>query len=273
MTIEKRHLLETLAGFGGVTVAVVGDLLADLYVNARPIGLSREAPVMVLEEEKQWISPGGAANAVTNCLSLSGKALCIGLVGDDRSGEMLLENLASRGAEGSGIVTVEDATTYTKMRVFAGDLHTVKQQVMRLDRRPADRLGAPVEKKVLDAIGRAARSADAWLVSDYDGDLFSEAVIARLDEVGSRSVMVVDSHRRLTRFQGITCATPNESEAALASGVEITDDESAFNAAMRIREATDCDWVFLTRGNKGMAIVGRDGTRASSRPTQRRWCV
>ncbi len=231
-------------------------------MNTRPVGLSREAPVMVLEEEAQWISPGGAANAVSNCLSLSGSALCIGLVGDDRPGEMLLENLASRGADAGGIVTVEDAATYTKMRVFAGDLHTVKQQVMRLDRRPADRLGSAVERKVLEAITQAAKTADAWLISDYDGDLFSEAVIRRLHRVGGKNVMVVDSHRRLARFQGITCATPNESEAALASGVDIADDESAFNAATRIREAADCDWVFLTRGNKGMTIVGRNGTRA-----------
>lgn len=259
MALEKKLLLETLESFRDVTVAVVGDLLADIQINARPVGLSREAPVMVLREEDEGLLPGGAANAVANCLGLSGKAHVVGLVGDDAPGEMLCEALRSRGAATDGIVRAPGARTCTKTRVFAGDLHTVKQQVMRLDHVPADRMTSEVETQVLAGLSQAGEVADAWLISDYDGDLFCDAVVARINSLAAAGITVIDSHQRLERFRRATCATPNEGEAALASGIDITDDESASRAARRIRESMDTDWLFLTRGNKGLMIVGRDG--------------
>ena len=166
MTTQKEELLKTLDRFAGVKVAVVGDLLADLYVNARPAGLSREAPVMILKEEDRRVRPGGAANAVNNVLALSGRAFCVGLVGDDEAGRVLLEELEAGGADGGGVITVAGAKTYTKMRVFAGDLHTVKQQVLRLDCEGDNRMDAKTEALVVEAISLRACQADAILVSD-----------------------------------------------------------------------------------------------------------
>lgn len=249
-----------LERFGEATIAVAGDMLADLYVTARPVGLSREAPVMVLAQEDQWISPGGAANAVNNLLALAGAAEAVGLVGDDEPGRLLAAALAECGFAGDGIVTAPSAGTHTKMRVFAGDLHTVKQQVMRLDSVPGPRMTQAVEAEVLKAIDAADRKADAWLVSDYDGDLFTDAVIDRLRAVAAGKLMVVDSHKRLVRFSGAACMTPNEAEAAAASGIEVADDSSALEAARWILEETGARWVFMTRGNRGMMIVGADGS-------------
>ncbi len=257
--LKKRDLMRMLERFGEVTVAVAGDFLADVYVNARPVGLSREAPVMVLKEERQWISPGGAANAVSNILALSGGVLCVGILGDDEPGRRLLEALLARGAEGAGAVVLPGARTYTKMRVFAGDLHTVKQQVMRLDGEPVDRVDAEAERRVLEAIDRADRKAEAWLVSDYDGDFFTEKVIARFNEIAKAKAVVVDSHRRLASFKGVACTTPNENEAALAAGVEISDDSTAAEAARRLRGTMDARCVIMTRGNRGMTVAGDDG--------------
>jgi len=258
--LDKKELLATLESFGETAVAVAGDLLADLYVTARPVGLSREAPVMVLRQEDRWVSPGGAANAVGNILALSGAAEAVGVVGDDEEGRLLLAALRERGFSGDAVVTAPGARTYTKMRVFAGDLHTVKQQVMRLDSRPGGRVDGPVEQAVLAAIDSVDRHTDAWLVSDYDGDLFTDAVIERLRRAAAGKLMVVDSHRRLARFAGAACLTPNEAEAAAASGIEITDEKSAREAARRLLEMTGAEWVFLTRGNRGMVITGADGS-------------
>ncbi|MHC4712436.1 MAG: bifunctional heptose 7-phosphate kinase/heptose 1-phosphate adenyltransferase [Planctomycetota bacterium] len=257
--LKKRDLMRMLERFGEVTVGVAGDFLADVYVYARPVSVSREAPVMVLKKERQWTSPGGAANAVSNILALSGGVLCVGILGDDEPGRRLSEALLTRGADGAGTVVLPEEQTYTKMRVFAGDLHTIKQQVMRLDCEPADRVDPDVERRVLEAIDKADEKAEAWLVSDYDGDFFTEKVIARFNEIAKAKAVVVDSHRRLASFKGVACATPNENEAALAAGVEISDDSSAADAARRLRKITQAGCVVMTRGNRGMTIAGDDG--------------
>jgi len=261
--IDRKRLAAALKRFKSVSVAVVGDLLADVYVYARPVGLSREAPVMVMREESRKILPGGAANAANNVLELSGSALCIGVVGGDSAGRHLRAHLARRGADVSGVVSAARASTCTKTRVLAGDLHTVKQQVFRIDNQPHSRMRKAVETRVLTAIDRAAASADAWLVSDYDGDLLSERVIDRLNSLSADGrIVVVDSHSRLSRFSGISCATPNEAEASLESGIDITDSASALDAARRIREDLDAAYVFVTRGNRGMTLAGPRGWSA-----------
>ena len=61
-------------------------------------------------------------------------------------------------------------------------------------------------------------------------------------------------------FKGVACATPNEAEAALATGIEIVDENTAAQAAKSLREMMDAEWVFMTRGNLGMMIAGRDGS-------------
>jgi len=258
--VDSRELLRLIERFGEATVAVAGDLLADLYIASRPSGLSREAPVMILTEEGRWISPGGAANAMACVLSLSGNVLPVGVVGDDAAGVMLLEELEGRGMDTSGVIVAAGHGTYTKTRVFAGDLHTVKQQVMRIDRRPPDRVSGAVEKQVLAAIDKASGLADAWLVSDYDADFFTDSVISRLNGEGRSKILVVDSHRRLASFPGAMCVTPNEAEASLATGIQIDNDADAAQAARHLRSACDAEWVFLTRGNRGMMIAGRDGS-------------
>lgn len=257
MRIDRRQLLSALSRLSGVRVAVVGDLIADVLIYARPVGLSREAPVMILREESRTILPGGGANAAHNVLALTGRASCVGIVGGDAAGRALEAFLTKRGADGRTIVRASGAATYTKTRVLAGDVHTVKQQVFRLDNEPASRMTAAVERRVLSAIERAARTADAWLVSDYDGDMFSPRVVARLNRLAAaRRVVVVDSHSRLSRFSKVTCATPNESEASAEAQLDIVDDGTAVEAGRRIRRKMRAQWVFVTRGNKGMTIVG-----------------
>jgi len=255
--VDKQRLIEALGRLAKVKVAVVGDLIADVYVYARPVGLSREAPVMVMREESRKALPGGGANAAHNVVALSGKAICVGIVGADAAGRALEGFLAKRGAGVRTVVRAAKASTYTKTRVLAGDIHTVKQQVFRMDNEPANRMTRGVEKRVLGAIERASREADAWLVSDYDGDMFSAGVISRINRLAAAGkVVVVDSHSRLASFRGITCATPNEAEAGAQSGIDIVDDKTAIEAARRIRERTRAKWVFVTRGNRGMTIVG-----------------
>ena len=187
-------------------------------------------------------------------------ACCAGLVGDDSVGLALADCFESRGVDCGGIVKVKGGKTCTKTRVFAGDVHTVKQQVFRLDCLPSPRMTDAVEARVLSAIDAVDRRADAWLVSDYHGDFFTDKVVSKLNAIAaSGKVMVVDSHRRLGAFRGVTCATPNEQEASLASGVAIRDDESAAEAARAIRLGTGDRCMFVTRGNRGMTVIRRDG--------------
>jgi rfaE bifunctional protein kinase chain/domain len=147
--------------------------------------------------------------------------------------------------------------------MFAGGIHSAKQQVVRIDRL-AD--GA-LDKKSRDAFFRSAMSAalraDAVLVSDYGAGLVSPAVVSKirreLTRQGHVVPILVDSRYRLLSYTGLTACTPNESEVEQALGVRINDDTRTLERAGRaILERTKMQAVLVTRGSRGMALFVPD---------------
>jgi D-glycero-beta-D-manno-heptose-7-phosphate kinase len=70
----ENHLYDTVQSLAGVRVGVVGDLVADLYVSGLSDRVSREAPVLIVRHEDEWLRPGGAANVAANVAALGATA-------------------------------------------------------------------------------------------------------------------------------------------------------------------------------------------------------
>ena len=70
-------------------ILVIGDMIADVYVDGKISRISREAPVLVLEEVGQKVVAGGAANVVANVATLGGEVYALGVLGDDQNAESL----------------------------------------------------------------------------------------------------------------------------------------------------------------------------------------
>ena len=83
--------------FTALRVAVVGDLIVDHYVYARPTRLSREAPVIVMRHAGEEIGAGGAANVGRNLWAPGAQTLLVGAIGRDGNGRDLLKLLAVGG--------------------------------------------------------------------------------------------------------------------------------------------------------------------------------
>ncbi|MHB1189820.1 MAG: bifunctional heptose 7-phosphate kinase/heptose 1-phosphate adenyltransferase, partial [Armatimonadota bacterium] len=122
-----QKLKKILDSMPGRRVLVVGDVMMDEYVWGRVQRISPEAPVMVVEVERETCTAGGAANVVNNILALGGKAAIVGVVGSDDAGRSLVSRLADAGADVSGIVTDSARPTTRKTRIIA---HS--QQVVRV---------------------------------------------------------------------------------------------------------------------------------------------
>ncbi|MEZ6194427.1 MAG: PfkB family carbohydrate kinase [Planctomycetota bacterium] len=98
MTLSAKRIAEIAAAFPSARVVVVGDFMADVYLDAAPERLSREAPVLVVRWEGERRIPGGAANAVNNLAALGARTGAAGVVGDDDAGRALAACFAERGS-------------------------------------------------------------------------------------------------------------------------------------------------------------------------------
>src|SRR5437870_999848 len=136
----------------------------------------------------------------------------------------------------AGLLEHARASTVVKIRIVAGSVHTALQQVVRVDRGAAFPLDARDRAALVRALESAGRDAQAVILSDYGYD----SVTPALAEDGVRSwrargvTVALDARYRLASYRGVTLATPNESEAAAAAGIEAGDERDLARVAARL---------------------------------------
>ena len=91
--------------FSGKKILVIGDLVLDCYIWGKVSRISPEAPVPVVEVTNENFFLGGAANVAHNIVSLEGQVTVVGIVGKDRTGNVLRSILDEKGI-GSCILTI-----------------------------------------------------------------------------------------------------------------------------------------------------------------------
>src|SRR6185436_18658340 len=101
---DLATLRERVARFAGRRVAVLGDLMLDRYLWGHVDRISPEAPVPVVEVERESDSLGGAGNVAANLSRLDATAVLLGVVGRDEAGERLLKALGERGVASGSVV-------------------------------------------------------------------------------------------------------------------------------------------------------------------------
>ncbi len=254
-TPPRARLLSLVEKFPSVRVAVVGDLIADVYLYGRPYRLSREAPVPVVQYEGEEMIPGGAANTVANAAVLGARCSALGILGADAPGEGVRRKLREAGADVSGIAEVPGAPSIVKTRILAGLQNTRKQQIARIDRDPPGTRGEAAAAALARSVAALDGKTQGLVVSDYGYDALVEPVVAAVRALAESVPVLVDSHRRLRDFGGAAIATPNEEELENATGIRCEDDESVLGAAEHLRREVGLRALLVTRGNRGMALV------------------
>ncbi len=247
-------LTDIVQAFSGKKVVVLGDLVADQYILGYTSRVSREAPVLILRYDSERILLGGGANAFHNIHTLGGTPLPVGVVGDDSMGERVLGIMREKRIETMGILKVQGWRTVTKTRILAGGLHTVKQQVVRIDKEPEASLPPQVQREVTSRFLEMASEADAIMISDYGYGVVSPKTGEVLKPWGERCPVVLDSRHRILEFKGVTAATPNEPETATAVGKDRLEDRDVEWAGEHLLKITGNKAILITRGKKGMAL-------------------
>jgi rfaE bifunctional protein kinase chain/domain len=238
-------------------ICVVGDVIADIYIYGKPHKLSREAPVVVIRYEDESLCPGSAGNTINNLLALGAHVHPVSCIGRDEAGDKLYAHFAGQEKIDLDGLVRHDGRTVTKTRILAGDRHTSKQQVIRIDREMEgplpEALRADLRRKLADLIHRM----DAVILSDYEYGLIDRQMRAVAAEAARTKIVVGDSRRRLEECKGITLITPNESEAYALAGCEAETDVELVGG--RIIGFMGVEALLITRGNKGMTLFLKDG--------------
>jgi D-glycero-beta-D-manno-heptose-7-phosphate kinase len=260
-TILQERLLSIVRRFPQQKLVVLGDAIADRFLYGSIARVSREAPVFILRHEQTETIPGGAANCAVNLGSLGAGVSLISIIGDDEAGRELRDKLEASQVDCEGLITSAKVKTTTKVRILAGQAHSNRQQVIRVDYEyaPLDDTDAD-RQSITSRLQKAVADADAVIISDYNYGVVDESTVALLrDSATKRRIpILVDSRFRLASFTGFTSATPNEDEVEHLIGEKITSRHQLETAAEGLKEKLDYTALLVTRGSQGMMLL-QDG--------------
>ena len=260
MTAEKTLLQERLIGiirrFPQRRILVVGDAIADQFVYGSINRVSREAPVFILSHEHTETLPGGAANCAVNLASLGAQVSLIGVAGKDEAGNALVEKLSSAGVNCDGMLVSESFRTTTKVRILAGQVHSTRQQVIRIDYEDKTLNDSGLRARLKEQINQQIQGAEAVIVSDYNYGVADQQTVTIVSEAArsARIPLLADSRFRLSDFAGFTSATPNQDEVEQLLDKQLMNIDELESAGQELRARLDYRALLVTRGSGGMTL-------------------
>jgi rfaE bifunctional protein kinase chain/domain len=256
LTKESERLRKIVQSFPNVTITVLADLVADEFVYGEISRVSREAPVLILRHLERKVVPGGGGNAVMNLADLGVNVLPVGIIGDDEPGRLLMQAFKSKKIVTSGILKLKTLTTTTKSRILAGQTHSARQQIVRIDREPEPlHENHPALLELISSAREYARASDGFLVSDYGYGSATPRLLTFIRSNGCLNELPItlDSRFRMLEYTGVTAATPNEPEVETALGVKIgNDQEKLLDAGAQLMKQMKLESLVITRGSDGM---------------------
>ncbi|MBC8103262.1 MAG: bifunctional hydroxymethylpyrimidine kinase/phosphomethylpyrimidine kinase [Cytophagales bacterium] len=251
--------------FAGKRVLVAGDLMVDEYIWGHVGRVSPEAPVLVVDAQKESFVPGGAANVANQLRALQATVVVAGVIGEDDAGARLRESLESLGIETDALIESHDRPTTRKTRVVAGAQQNA-QQIVRVDRERRGPLPDAVAERLIADASRLLTDCDALLFSDYDKGVLGRATVRALVQaarsVGSVVVTANPKPPSARFYEDADVITLNKFEADQAAGTTRFEDgtEESFHAAgVRLRESLGVRNLLVTRSSDGLTVFRPDG--------------
>ena len=229
--------------------------MVDHFIWGKVSRISPEAPVPVVDVQKDSVMLGGSANVLNTIYAMGGVVYMAGVIGNDDIGKGLLRQLKEREIDTAGIVIEKGRPTTLKTRIVAHG-----QQVVRFDsesKRPipktsCDKILAYV-KSVRDKIG-------AIVISDYSKGVVSRELIDGIRNIvrDSKIFLCVDPKQSdFSIYEGIHVITPNHHEAGRAAGLEFVNGNDLLKLGETLLAKYDFQALLMTRGEEGMSLFER----------------
>lgn len=261
-TLTSSRVRELLTAARSARILVVGDVMLDQFLWGRVARISPEAPVPVVDFERESFMPGGAANVARNLSALGVKTQLFGVIGQDTAGQQLKSLLADEQVDAGGLVKDNGRHTSIKTRIVAH-----QQQVVRVDRETRGEIGGNAARRLLAAIAEGMATADGVIVGDYGKGVVTQGVLDELKRLcrGRGVWLSVDPKPvHQLNLSGLSLLTPNRKEAFDLTGLpdetrhaNPLQDINLIRTAGRLLNDLSPALLLITLGEHGMLLCRR----------------
>lgn len=236
-------------------ILVVGDLMVDQYLWGTSDRISPEAPVQIVDIDKETSVLGGAGNVINNLHALGAKVDIMSVIGNCPSSKLLKRLLARIKIDSKFLVIENNRILSKKSRIISG-----KQQVARFDCESSDEISAESQKILLKNFKKNVKHYDVLVLSDYNKGVLTKKISQSLISIANKlnkKVLVDPKGHDLSKYKGAYLITPNKIEASNLSNISINDDLSLKAAIKYIKKHANLNVSIITLGHKGIAVFDK----------------
>ena len=231
-------------------ILVVGDIMIDSYSWGYVERQSPEAPVPIVNLQRKEDRLGGAGNVALNIKALGATPILCSVIGEDASGNKLLELLRQENLCTEGIVIDETRKTTTKTRIINNN-----EQIVRID--DEDLFDIKNEQNLLNIIYSNLDLVDVIIFQDYNKGVLTENIIANIIKSANQKNIptIVDPKKKnFKNYKNCTLFKPNLKETVEGLNFNINDFNDIAKAAKKLKEIIKCDIVLITLSENGICI-------------------
>jgi rfaE bifunctional protein kinase chain/domain len=248
-----QGLIHILDNFREKKILVIGDIMLDKSILGDVTRISPEAPVQVVNAQKETYAPGGAANTANNISALGGNVYVVGVAGNDNAKDILLGELKKKKINTEGVIISDKKPTIQKIRIIGKG-----QQLLRVDYEDTNEIGEDTRKKIFDYIKEMINKIDAIIISDYAKGIVTKDLFNDLMKVAGNKIVVVDPKTRYAvNYKDVTLITPNNHEAGIMANMDINNEEDLINAGKILMQTLGSN-ILITKGEKGMSLFEKN---------------
>ena len=267
MPLSRQRLETLLARFPDLTVALVGDLFLDRYLEIEPQWdeASVETGLTAYQVARVRNSPGAMGTVMNNLAALGvGRLLPVTVIGCDGEAYDLLAALDALPVDAAHVVREPGRQTPTYTKPLRRQADGSWLELNRLDLKTRAPLAEASQGQLIAQLEQAFGDCDGLIVVDQvneaDQGVVNAAVRGRLEQLAgayAEKLVLIDSRARSGEFR-CGMLKPNAAECLAAAGLPA-------EATNRLQEAAELlcartgQAVFCTLGEDGMLLVEPGG--------------
>lgn len=239
------------------TIVVIGDTILDEYMACDPVGMSAEAPVLVVRELEAFRYLGGAAIVAAHLQALGGQCRFFSVIGEDANGEWLSNELRKRGVEARLFEAPERSTTL-KIRYMVQN-----QKIFRVSRLSDQAIPKYLEEKIISGIEDMRGEIDGIVISDFVYGVVTPRILDYVRSIAKTEDILIfgdvqssSQIGNVSKLSDFSVLCPTEREARLA----VDDNNSGLEQiAVRLLEKTATKNLVLKLGPEGFVVYAESG--------------
>lgn len=264
---NRKELKQLKKNFHNKKIAIIGDMMLDVYFRGDVKRISPEAPVPVIEIDSEIFRFGGAANCALNILSLGGIPFPVGVIGNDSNGAIFKSLLKEYNINFEGILIDEERPTTTKTRVISDSQH-----IVRIDKEHKNYVNNKIQKNILDYVKSIINETDGIILQDYNKGVLTPSLIKEIISLANKKNILITVDPKFNNFflyKNVTVFKPNRKEAEDTLGLRIKTEEEISKAGRILLKKLKAKNILLTLGEGGVAIF-QEGVLEKRLPTKAR---